>query len=118
MGVDSYLTVLTAQRDLFAAQQQLIQTRLARLSNLVDLYRALGGGLQERSGDAAAGASSPPPIRPGAAATPAPAPSWLLQRSARVARPSPQPSPSQGEGDILELLFSLAPRGGERDSQG
>jgi multidrug efflux system outer membrane protein len=48
-GVDSYLTLLTAQRDLFAAQQQLIQSRLARLSNLVDLYRALGGGWRERA---------------------------------------------------------------------
>jgi multidrug efflux system outer membrane protein len=48
-GVDSYLGVLTAQRDLFAAQQQLIQSRLARLTNLVDLYRALGGGWRERS---------------------------------------------------------------------
>jgi len=48
-GVDSYLTLLTAQRDLFAAQQQLIQTRLARLTNLADLYRALGGGWNERT---------------------------------------------------------------------
>jgi multidrug efflux system outer membrane protein len=55
-GVDSYLGVLTAQRDLFAAQQLLIQSRLARLANLVDLYRALGGGWRERS----AAASSPP----------------------------------------------------------
>lgn len=47
-GVDSYLTLLTAQRDLFAARQQLIQTRLARLTNLVDLYKALGGGWTER----------------------------------------------------------------------
>ncbi|HZR10704.1 MAG TPA: efflux transporter outer membrane subunit [Myxococcales bacterium] len=53
-GVDSYLTVLTAQRDLFAAQQQLIQSRLARLSNLIELYRALGGGWRERSEQAAA----------------------------------------------------------------
>jgi len=53
-GVDSYLTVLTAQRDLFAAQQQLIQSRLLRLSNLIELYRALGGGWRERSEQAAA----------------------------------------------------------------
>jgi outer membrane protein, multidrug efflux system len=53
-GVDSYLVALTAQRDLFAAQQGLIQSRLARLSNLVDLYRALGGGWRERSATAAA----------------------------------------------------------------
>jgi multidrug efflux system outer membrane protein len=43
-GVDSYLGVLQAQRDLFTAQQLLIQSRLARLSNLILLYRALGGG--------------------------------------------------------------------------
>jgi multidrug efflux system outer membrane protein len=48
-GVDSYLTVLTAQRDLFTAQQQLIQSRVARFANLVELYRALGGGWRERS---------------------------------------------------------------------
>jgi multidrug efflux system outer membrane protein len=48
-GVDSSLTLLTAQRDLFAARQQLIQTRLARLTNLVDLYKALGGGWTERT---------------------------------------------------------------------
>ena len=47
-GVDSYLGVLQAQRDLFAAQQLLIQSRLARLTNLVQLYRALGGGWIER----------------------------------------------------------------------
>jgi multidrug efflux system outer membrane protein len=58
-GVDSYLVVLTAQRDLYAAQQQLIQSRLARLTNLVDLYRALGGGWQERSVDAQGPAGRP-----------------------------------------------------------
>jgi outer membrane protein, multidrug efflux system len=53
-GVDSYLNVLTAQRDLFAAQQQLIQSRLTRLTNLVDLYRALGGGWRETTEGATA----------------------------------------------------------------
>jgi len=48
-GVDSYLVVLTAQRDLYGARAQLIQVRLARLSNLVDLYKALGGGWRERA---------------------------------------------------------------------
>jgi outer membrane protein, multidrug efflux system len=57
-GVDSYLTVLTAQRDLFGAQQQLIQSRLARLSNLVDLYRALGGGWKETTAQAQPAGSS------------------------------------------------------------
>ncbi len=43
-GVDNYLTVLTAQTGYYNAQLALISTRLARLTNLVDLYRALGGG--------------------------------------------------------------------------
>ena len=54
-GVDSYLNVLTAQRDLYGARQQLIQTRLARSSNLVDLYKALGGGWREKSSAASGG---------------------------------------------------------------
>jgi outer membrane protein, multidrug efflux system len=53
-GVDSYVTVLTAQRDLYGAQQLLIQTQLARLSNLIGLYKALGGGWVEQSARAAA----------------------------------------------------------------
>ena len=48
-GADSYLTLLTAQRDLYAAQSGLIQARLLGLTSLVDLYRALGGGLSEKT---------------------------------------------------------------------
>ncbi len=44
-GVDSFLTALDAQRTAYAAQQQLVTPRLTRASNLVELYRALGGGL-------------------------------------------------------------------------
>src|SRR5690606_10807221 len=43
-GVESYLAVLDAQRDLYVAQLQVIDVRMARLTNLADLYRALGGG--------------------------------------------------------------------------
>src|SRR6266850_955993 len=50
-GVDSYLNVLTAQTDLYNAQLALVATRLQRLTNLVDLYRSLGGGWIQRSGD-------------------------------------------------------------------
>jgi outer membrane protein, multidrug efflux system len=57
-GVDSYLGVLTAQRDLFAAQQLLIQASLAELVNRIDLYRALGGGWLERSAPARARADA------------------------------------------------------------
>jgi multidrug efflux system outer membrane protein len=48
-GVDSYLNVLDSQRSLYDAQQVLVQTRLVRLTNLVDLYKALGGGWTERT---------------------------------------------------------------------
>jgi multidrug efflux system outer membrane protein len=50
-GIDSYLNVLTAQTDLYNAQQALVTARLNRLTSLVDLYRALGGGWLEHSGD-------------------------------------------------------------------
>lgn len=43
-GVDSYLVVLDSQRSTYSAQQNLISVRLARLANLVTLYKVLGGG--------------------------------------------------------------------------
>lgn len=43
-GTDTYLSVLDAQRALYAAQQGLISIRLARLAARVKLYAALGGG--------------------------------------------------------------------------
>ena len=46
-GADTYLNTLTAQLNLANAQQTLISARLVRASNLVALYRALGGGAGE-----------------------------------------------------------------------
>jgi len=43
-GIDMYLNVLDAQRSLYGAQQGLIALRLARLTNMVTLYKVLGGG--------------------------------------------------------------------------
>jgi multidrug efflux system outer membrane protein len=43
-GVENYFSVLDSQRDLYAAQQKLVTLRLSRLSNLVTLYKVLGGG--------------------------------------------------------------------------
>lgn len=48
-GVDNYLGVLDSQRSLYAAQQSLVSVKLARLQNLVTLYKALGGGWYEHS---------------------------------------------------------------------
>ena len=50
-GQASYLDVLTAQTDLYDAELVLVAARLQRLTNLVDLFRALGGGWLERTGD-------------------------------------------------------------------
>ena len=43
-GIDSYLSVLDAQRSLYAAQQGLVILRLAKLANNMRLYAVLGGG--------------------------------------------------------------------------
>ena len=48
-GIASSLDVLDAQRELFSAEQSLVQARLLRLTNAIDLYRSLGGGLAETS---------------------------------------------------------------------
>ena len=45
-GISSSLDVLDAQRQLFAAEQSLVQARLLRFTNAIDLYRSLGGGLK------------------------------------------------------------------------
>jgi multidrug efflux system outer membrane protein len=42
-GIDSYLSVLDAQRSLYAAQQGLVALRLAKFSNQARLYAVLGG---------------------------------------------------------------------------
>jgi outer membrane protein, multidrug efflux system len=46
-GVDTQLNALDADRDLFAAELNLAQTRRNELLSLVQLYKALGGGWQQ-----------------------------------------------------------------------
>jgi outer membrane protein, multidrug efflux system len=48
-GIDNYLDVLTAQTDLYNARSSLVTAQLGQLTGLVDLYRALGGGWNERT---------------------------------------------------------------------
>jgi outer membrane protein, multidrug efflux system len=45
-GIDPFLQTLIAQRSLYAAERALVQTRLIRAQNLVQLYRTLGGDSQ------------------------------------------------------------------------
>ncbi|QXH47944.1 AdeC/AdeK/OprM family multidrug efflux complex outer membrane factor [Pseudomonas xanthosomatis] len=49
IGIDSNLTFLDAQRNLFSAQQSLISDRLSQLVSEVNLYKALGGGWYEQT---------------------------------------------------------------------
>lgn len=44
-GIASSLEVFDSQRQQFAAQQSLVDARLLRLINTVELYRSLGGGI-------------------------------------------------------------------------
>jgi multidrug efflux system outer membrane protein len=46
-GVENYLAVLTAQTDEYNAELAVVATRMRRLANRVDLYRALGGGWRD-----------------------------------------------------------------------
>jgi multidrug efflux system outer membrane protein len=43
-GVSSYLDLLDSQRSLYSAEQDLISLEVSRLSNMVTLYKVLGGG--------------------------------------------------------------------------
>ncbi|MDB5704917.1 MAG: transporter [Sphingomonas bacterium] len=42
-GIDTFLASLDAQRSLYSARQQLVSTQLTAATNLVTLYRTLGG---------------------------------------------------------------------------
>ncbi len=44
-GIEPFLNTLDAQRTLYAAEQSLVTTRLTAETNLIELYRSLGGGL-------------------------------------------------------------------------
>jgi multidrug efflux system outer membrane protein len=46
-GIDSYLSVLDAQRSLYGAQQRLVLLRYSKLVNQIRLYAVLGGGGQK-----------------------------------------------------------------------
>ncbi|MDR0703137.1 MAG: efflux transporter outer membrane subunit [Azoarcus sp.] len=49
-GADDLLSVLEAQRTRFSVQDQLAQLRQARLTDAVNLYKALGGGWRAEDG--------------------------------------------------------------------
>lgn len=112
-GVDSYLNVLTAQRDLYGAQQQLIQTRLARLGNAIELYRALGGGWLEK-GTASPARSDAPAATPAritpASATPADGPARAPAATASTVVPATTATPAAAPAPAAEPVTEPATR--------
>jgi len=48
-GIDDFLTVLDSQRALFSAEQGAIALKQAYLSNLINLYKVMGGGKMDAS---------------------------------------------------------------------
>nr|WP_320190027.1 efflux transporter outer membrane subunit [uncultured Desulfobacter sp.] len=48
-GVDDFLTVLDSQRSLFSAEQGAIVLKQSYLSNLINLYKVMGGGKMDTS---------------------------------------------------------------------
>ena len=63
-GLDTYLQVLDAERDLFEAELQLVRLQRDELLNLVGLYRALGGGWESVTTTADARAGSAALVKP------------------------------------------------------
>ena len=51
-GIDSYLTVLDAQRASYAAEQGLLLLEQANMNNQIEVYKTLGGGIKANTGDA------------------------------------------------------------------
>ena len=62
-GIDTFLASLDAQRQLYSARQTLVQTELVRATNLVTLYRTLGG---DAALSVPATGQSPAPAEPSA----------------------------------------------------
>ena len=50
-GIDSFLSVLDAQRSSYAAEQGLLLLEQASLNNQVEVYKTLGGGIKANSSD-------------------------------------------------------------------
>jgi outer membrane protein TolC len=62
-GIDSYLQVLDAERQLFDTELELRRVRANELLNIVQLYKALGGGWQPDQPTAGAAADTVSMVR-------------------------------------------------------
>lgn len=64
-GVVDFLNVLTAQLSLYESQNQLAQSEQAVSTDLIALYKALGGGWKSTDGQTVAAISAAPATQPG-----------------------------------------------------
>ncbi|MEO8754174.1 MAG: efflux transporter outer membrane subunit, partial [Casimicrobiaceae bacterium] len=64
LGLSDYFEVLTVEEQLYATQLALVQTQYDQLTNIVQLYRALGGGWQVAAGAVPPG-GGPAPLKVG-----------------------------------------------------
>jgi outer membrane protein, multidrug efflux system len=92
-GVSAYLEVLDAQRSLFSSELTLAQTNRDQLVAMVQLYKALGGGWQEKPG------STPAGFAPGAApVVPTPAGPAAAPAGESIVPPSPRTAAEGAKG--------------------
>jgi NodT family efflux transporter outer membrane factor (OMF) lipoprotein len=59
-GLTDFLKVLTSERGLYATEDDLAQSRLAEVRQIIALFKALGGGWQDFLPDDPVGAGEPP----------------------------------------------------------
>ena len=50
-GIDSYLSVLDAQRTSYTAEQGLLLLEQANMNNQIEIYKTLGGGIKANTSD-------------------------------------------------------------------
>jgi NodT family efflux transporter outer membrane factor (OMF) lipoprotein len=87
-GLTDFLQVLDSRRSLYAAQDTLVQGEQAVLTDLIALYKALGGGWSPEP------AEGPPAAPPTPAPAPGPAPAQDAPRPLNEPAPAPRPQRS------------------------
>ena len=103
-GRASYFEVLEAQQQLFPAENELAQTERDQLVAVVNLYKALGGGWDQKeavpaaqlTSNSAGAATEPSPSAPGARATQSPSPTEVA--AAGATSPAAQPNAGSSTG--------------------
>ena len=98
-GMGDYFDALDTQRSLFTAQQTLVAVQLARLTNLVSFYKALGGGWRETAPVQQAGQPVPQAGQPvPQAGQPVPqAGQSVPQAGQQTTQAAVQPAPQAGQ---------------------